>query len=208
MSMVGGQIQDWVSSRGACNSRLSRETTKSQVAFKVSKDGGPPPHWAAVFTHPMGWFFLTPCCNIPAPGISLGSRHAVWWSVCARAATASSGPSFDTIFSTNGKKNQNSSKHGKYDSVLNICTFLIAWAAPSIKNVHYLLHFLNNGQKSPQHFLIMYAHNSIFPICYACLRLVICYLLVPIDFLLPLLSFAMSAESKQHDLYQPSSTNH
>lgn len=43
MSIVGGQIQDWVSSRGACNSRLSRETTKSQVAFKVSKDGGPPP---------------------------------------------------------------------------------------------------------------------------------------------------------------------
>lgn len=54
MSMVGGQIQDWVSSRGACSSRLSRETTKSQVAFKVSKDGGPPPHWAPVFTHPMG----------------------------------------------------------------------------------------------------------------------------------------------------------
>lgn len=103
---------------------------------------------------------------------------------------------------------KNPSKRGKDDSVLNICTFLIAWAAPSIKNIHYLLHFLNNGQKSPQHFLIMYAHNSIFPICYACLRLVICYLLVPIDFLLPLLSFTMSAESKQHDLYQPSSTNH
>lgn len=90
----------------------------------------------------------------------------------------------------------------------NICPFLIICAAPFTKNIHYLLHFLNNRQKSPLHFLIMYAHNSIFPICYACLRLVICYLLVPIDFLLPLLPFAMSAGSKQHDLYQPSSTNH
>lgn len=90
----------------------------------------------------------------------------------------------------------------------NICTFLIVWSPFSAKNIYYLLDFLNNREKSPLHFLITYAHNSIFPICNACLRPVICYLLVPIDFLLPLLSFTMSVGNKHHDLYQPSSTNH